>query len=27
SPGIGKTSKQKYWGEAAPTPASPADPQ
>ncbi|MFO5614650.1 hypothetical protein ACLBQC_29035, partial [Klebsiella pneumoniae] len=20
-------SKQKYWGEAAPTPASPADPQ
>ncbi|MFO5541115.1 hypothetical protein ACLBPU_30075, partial [Klebsiella pneumoniae] len=23
----GKTSKQKYWGEAAPTPASPADPQ
>ncbi|MGD1375794.1 D-lactate dehydrogenase, partial [Klebsiella pneumoniae] len=27
NPGIGKTSKQKYWGEAAPTPASPADPQ
>ncbi len=26
NPGIGKTSKQKYWGEAAPTPASPADP-
>lgn len=27
NPGIGKTSKQKYWGEAAPTPASPAGPQ
>ena len=27
NPGIGKTSKQKYWGEAAPTPVSPADPQ